>query len=120
MKTLVTIVISAMLAGCMGHSMVQGTDVNPQATKSTLSPESLNRIKPGMSKDQVTQLIGPPEPSLIMYFEARDELVWEWRICDEWKQRARFNVLFDGAKGVVRSTMNIREECGPGPCWCSK
>ena len=120
MKIIVTIVMSAVLAACTGHSLIQGTEVNPQATKNTLSPESLNRIKPGMSKDQVTRLIGPPEPSLTTYFEARDELVWEWRICDEWKQRARFDVLFDATKGVVRSTLTLREECGPGPCWCSK
>jgi hypothetical protein len=52
-----------------------------------------------------------------------DELVWECRYCDEWNKRARFDVLFDGSKEVVRSAPRLTESqmglCGPdGICVC--
>lgn len=56
------------------------------------------------SQDDVLRTLGPPNPSWTAYFAARDELVWQWRFCDSWGQTARFNVLFDGSTGVVRST----------------
>ena len=31
--------------------------------------------------------IGPPYPGWTEYFERRDELVWEWRYCDDWGRR---------------------------------
>lgn len=59
-------------------------------------------------------------PAWTVYFKARDELVWEWRYCDAWNRLARFDVLFDATKEVVRSTLSIREECGRDSCWCQR
>lgn len=78
-----------------------------------------------MTQEQVLRILGPAEPSWTVYFKARDELVWEWRYCDEWNELARFNVLFDGTKGTVRSTMSLTESqrdlCGQDrPCWCGR
>lgn len=70
-----------------------------------LDPATLHTIAAGMSEAEVLRLVGPPTPHWTQYFKARDELVWEWRYCDEWSQSARFDVLFDGTTHVVRSTM---------------
>jgi hypothetical protein len=92
--------------------------------ENVMSPAAFSRIRAGMSKDQVRRILGPEEPSWTQYFKARDELVWEWRYCDDGNQLARFNVLFDGTREVVRSSMSIREdlindcEMRLG-CWCS-
>lgn len=48
-----------------------------------------------MTQAEVLQLIGPPQPDWTAYFKARDELVWEWRYCDSWREAA-LDVLFDG------------------------
>ncbi|MFT3849359.1 MAG: hypothetical protein QM739_12025 [Propionivibrio sp.] len=62
------------------------------------------RIEPGKSDQAaILRLLGPPQPQWTMYFERRDELVWEWRFCDDWSQVARFDVLFDGMSGIVRT-----------------
>lgn len=53
----------------------------------------------------VLRLLGPSNPVWTTYFKARDELVWEWLFCDDWNHLARFDVLFDGTTGRVRSTM---------------
>lgn len=92
-----------------------------QSIENVMTPQTFSRIQAGMSKDQVLRTLGPPEPSWTIYFKARDELVWEWRYCDEWNRLARFDVLFDGTKEVVRSIMSQREYCGPNSnCWCQR
>jgi hypothetical protein len=77
------------------------------------------RVRPGMSGDQVLRELGPSNPAGTVYFKARDERVWEWRYCDAWNASARFEVLFDGASGEVRSTQSVRDTCGKGACWCA-
>ncbi|MBI3525680.1 MAG: hypothetical protein HY066_14370 [Betaproteobacteria bacterium] len=98
-----------------------GADGKLQRIENVLEPRSFRRIRPGMRKDQVLHLLGPAEPSWTAYFKTRDELVWEWRYCNEWNQLARFDVLFDGAREVVRSTMTQLEQCGPeDDCACGR
>ena len=62
--------------------------------------------------EAVLKLLGPPPPHRTTYFKARDELVWEWRICDNFSQMAFFNVLFDGTTGIVKSTLQIPDYSG--------
>ena len=106
--------------GAHTYMVIIGKDGKVRSVENALSSQTLAEIKTGMSKDEVLRVLGPPEPTWSVYFKARDELVWEWRICDEWNQSARFDVLFDGAKGIVRSTMTLRENCGANVCWCSR
>ena len=66
-------------------------------------------IRQGMTKDEVLRILGPSQPQWTVFFERRDELVWEWRYCDAWNEPARFNVLFDNTTGLVRSTHSYTE-----------
>jgi hypothetical protein len=106
--------------------MVQlGADGKLLRIDNVLAPEFFAQITPGMGKDQVLRVLGPPQPAWTVYFAARDELVWEWRYCDDWNRLARFDVLFDGSKELVRTTMSLREEqtgnCGAfGGCRCAR
>jgi len=107
--------------GVHTYMVLIGADGKLQRIEDVLNPQSFGRVRPGMDKDQVLRTLGPPEPTWTAYFKARDELVWEWRYCDEWNKLARFDVLFDGAREVVRSTMTHPEDCGPdGDCACSR
>lgn len=85
-----------------------------------LDTEHFAAIKPGMDKEQVLRLLGPPQPHWTVYFKARDELAWEWRYCDSWNTATRFAVLFDGTAGTVRSTVSVREQCGRAHCACAR
>lgn len=80
-----------------------------QRIVNVLDMENFARIQPGMSQAEVLQIIGPPQPHWEAYFKARDELVWEWRYCDSWREAARFDVLFDGTTKLVRSTLTWTE-----------
>jgi len=89
-----------------------------------LTPAHFARVERGMRPAQVERILGPVDPAHgVSYFPARDELVWEWRYCAPWSQRARFYVLFDGSARVVRSTMSLDDpECLGGRlsgCWCA-
>ena len=93
--------------------------------ENVLDTRHFARIRQGMSKDDVLRIIGPPFPGWTQYFAARDELVWEWRWCDDWSEPARFNVLFDGTSGKVRSTASLTERQsvlgrGDRRDWCSR
>jgi hypothetical protein len=80
-------------------------------------------IREDMTQDQVLRILGPSVPQWTVYFERRDELVWEWRYCDAWNEPARFDVLFDNTTKKVRSTQSysesmikrFREVCGNEP-----
>jgi len=77
-------------------------------------------VVPGMDKQQVLRLLGPSQPQWTIYFKARDELAWEWRYCDDWNSAARFDVLFDATREMVRSTLSIRESCNNDNCTCGR
>lgn len=74
-----------------------------------LQADTFAQVRPGMSKSEVTRLLGPSVAAWSSYFPARDELVWEWRYCDEWNEAAHFLVLFDASRETVRSTQSLTE-----------
>ena len=108
----------------MDTFMVQiGADGRMQRIENVMHMKTFARIRAGMTKSEVLRILGPSESSATAYFKARDELAWEWRYCDEWNEPARFDVLFDGSKEVVRSTLSLTESqmglCGgDGRCIC--
>lgn len=89
--------------------------------ENALDEDHFAAIKPGMTQEEVAYALGPPYMPWTIYFAARDELAWEWRYCDIWHAASRFDVLFDATQGTVRSTLSIREICGPDSnCFCSR
>lgn len=82
--------------------------------ENVLDERHFARIVPGRDEQAaVLRLLGPPVPQWTAYFAARDELVWEWAYCNQWNQRARFDVLFDGRGGRVRTTQQRVDLRGP-------
>lgn len=77
--------------------------------ENVLEPRGFATVHAGQSMDEVLRLLGPSDPPGTVYFEARDELVWDWRYCDDWNEPAHFYVLFDGTTKKVRSTMSLTE-----------
>src|ERR1035437_3731153 len=82
-----------------------GPDDRLERIEGVLDPAHFARIRNGQSdKAEVERLLGPSQPQWTAYFKARDELVWEWRVCGSWNEVAKFDVLFDATTGIVRST----------------
>jgi hypothetical protein len=100
-----------------------GSDGKLRKIENVMDEKNFTRVQAGMTKDEVLYILGPSFQGWIAYFKARDELAWEWRYCDAWNEPARFDVLFDNSKAMVRSTMSATEGqlgfCGTGGCMCS-
>lgn len=73
--------------------------------ENVLDARHFARIVPGKTTQaEVLRLLGPPVPAWTAYYAARNELVWEWLYCDDYNLMSRFDVLFDGFDGPVRTT----------------
>lgn len=115
--------------GPMGvHTWMARTDAAGRLVSidNVLQPRYFARIQAGMSQDEVLRVLGPSYPGWTIYFKARDELVWEWRYCDDWAEPARFSVLFDATSGKVRTTISLTERMslpfgrGDRREWCGR
>lgn len=107
-------------AGYRSYMVYLGPDGRLQHLENVMTDAAFAKVRPGMSQAEVTRILGPSEPEWTVYFPARRELVWEWRYCDDWSNGARFDVLFDGDSGKVRSTLSRREFCGKSICICGR
>jgi SmpA / OmlA family len=78
-----------------------------QVVRPVLSDGTFSRIQPGMTRDDVLRLIGPPGGT--MEFPRMQQDSWEWRYLDSWRYVAIFSVNFDRS-GVVVSKFTRRVE----------
>jgi len=100
-------------AGSQTFMVFIAPDGRLQRIEGVLDTAHFARIEPGKSdQGSVLRLLGPSEPKWTNYFQARDELVWEWRFCDSWNQLARFDVLFDAGTGMVRTSYQRQDLMG--------
>ncbi len=84
-----------------------GPDGRMQSLGNVLNYKYFAKIQPGKTTQaDVLRLLGPSTPQWTVYFQARDELVWEWLYCDDMSLQGRFDVLFDGQNGPVRTTQS--------------
>jgi hypothetical protein len=85
-----------------------GSDGVLRSLENVLNERGFARVvKAKSTKGDVLCLFGPP--ILETYYQARHELVWDYRFMDPWDYPSRFYVLFDDA-GIVTNTMQIRED----------
>ena len=86
-------------------------EVDPAGTvrgvRQVLGEDNFQRVEPGMTRDDILRLIGPPVDS--MSFPRKREISWEYRFIDAWGYRALFYVNFD-ERGIVVSKLTRRLE----------
>ena len=92
-------------AGRQTYMVTVGSDRTVKDVRQVLSEEYFSQVKPGMSREDVRQLLG--KPGEISMFGARDEEVWSWRYLQG--NPMWFNVLFDRSAGTVRTTQRLEE-----------
>lgn len=97
-----------------------GPDGRLQSIVNVLEEDGFAQIHAGLSKEQVLRVLGPPDYSHTVYFKARDELVWDWRFCSVFGTPSRFQVLFDGTSGAVRTAMSQVEMRNRGAGGCGR
>ncbi|HET9579423.1 MAG TPA: hypothetical protein VFP44_16450 [Usitatibacter sp.] len=70
-----------------------------QAVRPVLTDDIFRTIEPGMTRDQVVRLIGPPGD--VMEFPRMGQVSYEYRFMDTWHYLALFSVNFDRNDIVV-------------------
>jgi len=92
-------------AGRQTYMVKVGADRSVTEVRQVLSDPYFAQVKPGMSREEVRQILG--RPGEVSMFPARDEEVWTWRY--QQVNPMFFNVMFDHSSGTVRSTLKQEE-----------
>jgi len=84
-----------------------GSDGRVVAVRSVLNDDTFRQVHPGMTREDVLRLIGPPGET--MQFSRLRQASWEYRYVDTWGYLAFFSVNFDES-GIVVSKFTRRVE----------
>lgn len=100
-------------AGTQTFMVYLGPNGKLQRIEKVLDGSQFFRIQPGMSKDEVLRVLGPPGAPYTQYYARRNELAWSWLYCNGNNAQEFFDVMFDDATGIVRSTGRHPNMVGP-------
>lgn len=91
--------------GTQTYAAEVGSDGIVRAIRPVLKDDTFNAIRPGMTRDEILRLIGPPGET--MAFSLSRQVAWDYRFVDTWGYLAVFSVAFDD-KGIVVSKFTRR------------
>ena len=74
--------------------------------KKVLTEANMARIRPGWTRDQVRRLLGRQRSE--ERYRAGAEVVWDWQIPAEHVEQTFFNVHFDRAGVVVKTSRSVK------------
>jgi outer membrane protein assembly factor BamE (lipoprotein component of BamABCDE complex) len=75
-----------------------GPDGKMSSLRQLLHPDNFARVKPGLRRDDVRQLLG--RPAKMVRYDLKKEEVWDWRFKEGGQMSRLFSVTFNEA-GVV-------------------
>ncbi len=85
------------------------TDGKLIAVNAVLNDDTFNRIRPGLTRDDILRMIGPPGET--MGFSRTQTVAWDYRYQDTWGYPAIFSVIFNRNWIVVsKFTQRIEKE----------
>ncbi len=90
--------------GVVNYMIDFGADKLLREVRQTLTGENFSRVRPGMRKDDIRRLLG--QPAHEVYFSLSKEHVWDWKTRLEAGMDGYFNVHFDEAGYVLRTSTN--------------
>jgi outer membrane protein assembly factor BamE (lipoprotein component of BamABCDE complex) len=70
-----------------------GKDGVLREIRPVLKDETFNRIQPGLTRDEILTMLGPPGDT--MHFSRSDTTAWDYRFVDTWGYPSIFSVIFD-------------------------
>ena len=88
--------------GPVGHQTFVadvGRDGVLHEIRGVLSDETFNRIRPGLTGDDVLRMIGPPREKAV--FERLGQTAWDYKFVDTWGYGSILSVMLDRDNVVV-------------------
>lgn len=80
-----------------------GPDGKMSSLRQLLNPDNFAKVKPGLSQQEVRNLLG--RPAKTMPFALKQEEVWDWRFKQNGQESKMFSVTFDAAGKVVSAAV---------------
>lgn len=94
-------------AGLQTYLVTIGPDGRYREMKHALTEENFARVKPGMDRDQVRQILG--KPSTVERFALSKEEVWSWRHEGQDTRKMFFNAHFDQHSGLLKKVSTVQD-----------
>ena len=91
--------------GMVNYMLVIGPDEVLREVRQVLTEENFNRVRPGMTQDEVRYLLGQPAHQL--RFPLSRETVWDWKTKVEPGMEWYFDVHFNDAGVVIRTSTHF-------------
>ena len=100
--------------GWTNYRITIGADGKMSALRQLLNADNFARVKPGMTQDQVRELLG--KPAKTVPWELKNEVEQAWRFRPDANRSQLFSVYYDRAGNVLRSevTEDPREQAQAG------
>ncbi len=80
-----------------------GPDGKMSSLRQLLNDDNFAHVQPGMSSQQVRDLLG--RPAKMQRFDLKQQQVWDWRYKPQGQESKLFSVTFDSAGRVLSSTV---------------
>ncbi|HPK31884.1 MAG: outer membrane protein assembly factor BamE [Ottowia sp.] len=97
--------------GTQNYMITIGTDGRMSALRQVLNPHNFARVQPGMTMEQVRQMLG--KPARQVPYKLKNEIDWSWRFLDTAaNEKKMFFVTFSPDYRVIRTEIG-RDLDGP-------
>lgn len=84
-----------------------GADGRFRRIEQVLTEENFRKVQPGMTRDQVRQILG--KPGEISRFKRQNEEVWGWRYLEATQRTMFFYAHFDQDTGLLKRTDQMQD-----------
>ncbi|WP_300449577.1 outer membrane protein assembly factor BamE [Accumulibacter sp.] len=91
--------------GMVNYMLVIGPDQILREVRQVLTTENFNKVKPGMTTDEIRYLLG--QPAHQVRFPLQKEIVWDWKTKVEPGMEWYFNVHFNDHGMVTRTSSSF-------------
>lgn len=85
--------------GWTNYRIQIGADGKMSSLRQLLNPDNFARVKPGLTREQVRELLG--RAAKTTPFALKQEEVWDWRFKEHGQTARLFSVTFDAAGRVL-------------------
>jgi SmpA/OmlA family protein len=98
--------------GTETYMITLGPDQAVREVRQVLNDENINRLKPGMQRDEVRRMLG--KPASINVTQSRNEEIWYWRYREWQTRKMELYVQFDQPTGALTRVTRYQIDTSDG------
>ena len=98
--------------GTETYMITFGSNREVRDVRQVLTDENINKLKPGMTRDEVRRMLG--KPGSINVTESRNEEIWYWRYLEWQIRKMELYVQFSLPSGELTKVTRFQIDAGDG------